>query len=771
MENEQLIESYCKKILSLKDKKEIKGKTNYKKELKKEYGGDFNEAVFNEAWSKADDLIEEKKKVSSNYLNIIKDALKSGKIEEEKLRAKVEENLDSEFDEDIFSNELNNYENSIKDQYKKWIREFSNKSQKSTDKEENIKQKVQKKFSKDFREDIYENAKNEIQRENIIKREAAILSRKEQPLNQILFGPPGTGKTYISIEKALDIINPLWKEESRKTDEADLREYAITLYNKYVESGQIVFTTFHQSMSYEDFIEGIKPSAESTDNTSDNSHTIVAQNSPSADDMDAGEQGEPASTVVYEESAETKKTNNISYSVQPGIFKEICDKALLDYLCECFCQEKRNEGYRSTDDRLKKEVVSLVQNLMNENKKKPEENDFQSIKETGAFEEETIKNIMETIHSYKDKLQQKCYETASLQNIGDLFYKEYLESILAEINKDENNEYELQSGKKIQIKEIEETRKKEKEKEGEKEKKYKFFVTKEIGIPSDIFKKKLKLERTFGTTYEGYLPSLVEDYKNFVRRKKSTTPYVLIIDEINRGNIASIFGELITLIEDSKRLGRLNALTAKLPYSHEVFGVPDNLYIIGTMNTADRSVEALDSALRRRFVFEEMMPDSTCVPDWKENVGDDNNKIPIELRDIFDKINARLRVLKDRDHQIGHSYFMNIKDDDNKWEKLKDVFYRQIIPLLQEYFFNRYDLIAKVLGNGFVIPDNNSKLSMAVYDDSYDDVFTDRKIWKIVPEDDFYDKEFQKEKFIEAITKLLGSEIYNQYNKFKHPQS
>ena len=261
----------------------------------------------------------------------------------------------------------------------------------------------------------------------------------------------------------------------------------------------------------------------------------------------------------------------------------------------------------------------------------------------------------------------------------------------------------------------------------------------------------------------------MEDYKNFVRRKKSTTPYVLIIDEINRGNIASIFGELITLIEDSKRLGRLNALTAKLPYSHEEFGVPDNLYIIGTMNTADRSVEALDSALRRRFVFEEMMPDSECVPDWKENVGDEDHEISIELRDIFDKINARLCVLKDRDHQIGHSYFMNIKDDDNKWEKLKDVFYRQIIPLLQEFFFNRYDLIVKVIGKGFVLQDN-SKLSMAMCNE--DDDITEKKTWMIVPENDFYsDSEFNNSKFIEAITQLLGSDIYKQYENFKDSQS
>ncbi len=798
MENEQLIESYCTEILLLKDKDSGKRKDFYKKNLQEIYG-EVNSAIFDTAWKKVDETmkiegsdeciehtkcieeyqgVEEGRKKSvqnklgkgfnedtygialakthrqviSKYREEIETPFRSGNSDDD-LQKTIRDQLKDKFDESVFSEALSHLKRLYKNRYKKCIRDLSYKPQKNGKNEEDIKSKVQEKFVNGFREDIFENAKNEIQREKTIKREAAILSRKEQPLNQILFGPPGTGKTYISIEKALDIINPLWKEESGKTDEGDLREHAITLYNQYVKSGQIVFTTFHQSMSYEDFIEGIKPSIISTDNTSNHIHTAVAQDFPSANDVEADEHGKPTSTVVYEKSAESEKTNLISYNVQPGIFKEICDKALLDYLCECFCQEKRKEDYRSTDDQLKKQVLSLVQYLMCENKKQPEEKDIQKIKTTGAFEEDTLNSIMETIHSYKGNLQKKCYETARLQNIRDLFFDDYITLIKEEISK--NKSYELQSGDSIKINQS------------------KFAVTPTNNVPFSAFKKELQSPGNYDNSiYNTWLPRLVVDYRNFVRRKKSTTPYVLIIDEINRGNIASIFGELITLIEDSKRLGRLNALTAKLPYSHEEFGVPDNLYIIGTMNTADRSVEALDSALRRRFVFEEMMPDSKCVPDWEENVGDENNKIAIKLRDIFDTINARLRVLKDRDHQIGHSYFMNIKDDENKWEKLKDVFYRQIIPLLQEYFFNRYDLIAKVIGNGFVKPDKNSKMSMAVCDDSYDDDFTDKKNWIIVPEDDFYkDSVFNKDTFIEAITKLLGRYIYNQYYSFKHPQS
>lgn len=155
--------------------------------------------------------------------------------------------------------------------------------------------------------------------------------------------------------------------------------------------------------------------------------------------------------------------------------------------------------------------------------------------------------------------------------------------------------------------------------------------------------------------------------------------YVLIIDEINRGNIANIFGELITLIEDSKRAGEKEAISVKLPYSKETFSVPNNLYIIGTMNTADRSVEALDSALRRRFVFEEMMP----CPDLLKDVNVKN--LDISLKDLLETINGRIEILKDREHQIGHSYFMGFvkgKACEIEAEELLPVFKNNIIPLL-----------------------------------------------------------------------------------------
>ena len=168
------------------------------------------------------------------------------------------------------------------------------------------------------------------------------------------------------------------------------------------------------------------------------------------------------------------------------------------------------------------------------------------------------------------------------------------------------------------------------------------------------------------------------------------TPYALFIDEVNRGNVASIFGELITLIEDDKRLGEDNELKATLPYSRDEFGVPSNLYIIGTMNTADRSVEALDTALRRRFTFQEMRPDRSLVP---QPAG-----LKIDLKRLFDVINSRIARLMDLDHCIGHAYFMEIKDINT----LRRVFQNKIVPLLREYFYGNPAKIGMVLGEGFV---------------------------------------------------------------------
>ncbi len=231
-------------------------------------------------------------------------------------------------------------------------------------------------------------------------------------------------------------------------------------------------------------------------------------------------------------------------------------------------------------------------------------------------------------------------------------------------------------------------------------------------------------------------------FKQICEKAKSdfSNNYVLIIDEINRGNVSQIFGELITLIEKDKRLGEDEELTVKLPYSSTnkkagqaipEFGVPKNLYIIGTMNTADRSVEALDTALRRRFSFEEMMPKPELLDNKEITVGSKK----IAIKKLLETINNRLLVLKDREHQIGHSYFMGVDSVEN----LKDVFFNKIIPLLQEYFYGDYEKIQMVLGQGFVKIEKPNYSKLFAVKTNTDNL--PNTLFRIVENDDRFDLE------------------------------
>lgn len=180
--------------------------------------------------------------------------------------------------------------------------------------------------------------------------------------------------------------------------------------------------------------------------------------------------------------------------------------------------------------------------------------------------------------------------------------------------------------------------------------------------------------------------------------------YVFVIDEINRGNISKIFGELITLVEESKRIGAPEELKVKLPYSHQQFGVPKNIYILGTMNTADRSIAIMDTALRRRFSFVEMLPDSAVLRQFGNPTVFDNG-ISVNVADMLDIINDRITFLYDREHTIGHAFFMPLKDSPSV-EILAQIFEKSIIPLLQEYFYEDYAKIQLVLGDDGKTGDN-----------------------------------------------------------------
>ena len=205
--------------------------------------------------------------------------------------------------------------------------------------------------------------------------------------------------------------------------------------------------------------------------------------------------------------------------------------------------------------------------------------------------------------------------------------------------------------------------------------------------------------------------------------------YAIFIDEINRGNVSAIFGELITLIEPDKRIGSTNELKVKLPYSKREFGVPKNVDIIGTMNTADRSVEALDTALRRRFSFVEMQPNPSVLLNSEYQ--------DVDLKQLLETINQRIEVLVDKDHQIGHSYFIGIQN----LEDLKQTFKDKIIPLLEEYFYGDFGKIGLVLGGSFIYQEENK----AKFPNNFNyenDFLEDKKVYRFTPFENLNEQTF-----------------------------
>lgn len=316
-------------------------------------------------------------------------------------------------------------------------------------------------------------------------------------------------------------------------------------------------------------------------------------------------------------------------------------------------------------------------------------NKFDELKQQGQIEfvtfhqsysyEEFVEGIKPDLESnelkYKleDGIFKKICNSAKINIEGDFekIYSQFIEEI------DENHEFKTQKGSfKIRVNDndgltIRTGDNFEKETCG--------TITKEQ-IKNQTFTsigRKQKLEAI--TKY------LKEKYGLTFSASNTVKPHILIIDEINRGDVSKIFGELITLIEEDKRIGKEHQMTVTLPYSRKPFGVPNNLYIIGTMNTADRSIALLDTALRRRFDFEEMMPKPELLR-GKDIKG-------VDLEQLLTKINDRIKNEYDRDHQIGHSYLMSVKDK----EDLERAYKNRILPLLNEYFYNDINTVAKIL--------------------------------------------------------------------------
>lgn len=454
------------------------------------------------------------------------------------------------------------------------------------------------------------------------------------PLNQILYGPPGTGKTYNTAKIAVEICNG-FVPVSRKDVMAE--------YKRLKDLGRISFTTFHQSMGYEDFIEGLRP--------------------------------EPSDDV-----------NSSAFSLKPrkGIFKEICIAA-------------KTNAFRKTKEEFSLNGKDIYKISLGEYKY-GEDIYEAAIEGNYVVLGWETKGIDWTNSEYKnDAVALKTY--LSLNESNKATDPEF--SMPKYFNNMKIGDIVLVSAGNSEIRAIGEiTGDYEFDQNvtgGPNKRSVKWLRIPKSYIPiSEIYSKNFSMKSCYKMDKNLINIAALESYLNSNESNESEVQkqnYVLIIDEINRANISKVLGELITLLEGDKRLGAENELTVKLPYSGEEFGVPDNLYIIGTMNTADRSIAPIDTALRRRFEFTEMMPEYNL--DDMGHLKDDNN---IHKGKLLEAINHKIIEKYDRDHQIGHAYLINI---DSK-SKLDEVFRNKIIPLLQEYFYDNLQTIHDILGDGFI---------------------------------------------------------------------
>lgn len=474
------------------------------------------------------------------------------------------------------------------------------------------------------------------------------------PHNLILYGPPGTGKTFQTVNHALSIIENRSLEELAMEDRAALRKR----FNQYMGQGQIAFLTFHQSFAYEDFIEGIKP-------------------------------------VIHE--------GKVTYEVQQGIFKIMCDDAR-----RCLLETLVNSHALPTQELKFGQLFSAFLQYI----KGEDFTFFTTPKKRRVFLHRVLKfgnlsvrmeKSFSTITVYKDRLR-KLYQTyphpemiQSIEDIQSLVGSEPPRVYLAIFMALKNFEADL-----VQQLEL-------------------LASIDSGGEDTSAFE----------------FPLITEAMLARCRK------YVVIIDEINRANLSAVFGELITLLESDKREGGPEALSTLLPYSKTYFSIPPNLYLIGTMNTADRSAESWDMALRRRFTFKELDSNPALIPALLHPP----MVAGIDLMRLLQTINSRLGRLLDRDYKIGHAFFLNI----HSLAELKSAFSLAIIPLLREFFFDDLGKLGLVLGPQFVRIERQQEEDFADFDYPYLSEFIHQPRYELQPIEDLkeidfiriYDKNYQ----------------------------
>ena len=487
------------------------------------------------------------------------------------------------------------------------------------------------------------------QYEFFLQRATAVNPQAMHDLNTILYGPPGTGKTHHAVTYAVSIIeNRSFEEVQREAEAAGGRAAVRERYERYCMNGQVKATTFHQSFSYEDFVEGIKPvlggGGEGRDvhyEIKDGVFKAMCTSARSALKLrSTSGHGHPIIPAEVLERASFWKASI-------GYYTDKEDDAIYEH---CMANDVFAMGWGSGTDLAKARTVEEI---------------AERLKADGVGTEGRVLTFTRYLRLEMEE--------------GDVVFVSEGNDTVRAIGV-VTGPYFMDASAPIRYKQFRKVK----------------WLYKDLQLPVSDF---------YGNSFtQGTLWYLKQ---NLIKREFFLPPadaignddqrYVLIIDEINRGNIAGIFGELITLIEKDKREGGTEAFPVKLPYSKtEDFVVPSNLYLLGTMNTADRSVEALDTALRRRFSFVEM----PCRPDRIEQP----NGLDVDLRAMLSAINGRIERLLDRDHHIGHSYFMGVRSEMD----LRQVFKNKVLPLLQEYFYGDPRKLGAVLGEPWVSLDKKN---------------------------------------------------------------